>query len=327
MRELQCSVQIGDSVSPVLPGKMHVSLLLQVGGPIANESKATPETDGMPAGRDSSRATAPRTPLDSRENLRKGACVLDWLIVGGGIHGALLARVLVEEAGVAARPPARARSARRAPGPVSPVRGGDRPRLPALLGGAPPRRRPDVPAPLRRAPRAAWRAPRHLPAAVDRPVRRSLRRGDGAPRPAHRVGTRRSARDRRAPRVVACGSRPPPATLTARRVVLAVGSADQPLWPAWAEALRAAGAPIRHVFEPGFRIADALAYAQPVVLGGGLSAFQLALWLAVRRPGLGHPARPPRCADSRVRRRLAVDGAAGLARVRAARRGRRRAGG
>jgi hypothetical protein len=39
------------------------------------------------------------------------------------------------------------------------------------------------------------------------------------------------------------------------------------------------------VFEPGFRIADALAYARPVVLGGGLSAFQLALWLAVRRPG------------------------------------------
>ena len=26
--------------------------------------------------------------------------MLDWLIVGGGIHGALLARVLIEEAGV-----------------------------------------------------------------------------------------------------------------------------------------------------------------------------------------------------------------------------------
>jgi cation diffusion facilitator CzcD-associated flavoprotein CzcO len=74
--------------------------------------------------------------------------------------------------------------------------------------------------------------------------------------------------------------------LTAGRVVLALGSADRPLVPSWAQELRAAGASVRHVFEPGFRIDDALAYARPIVLGGGLSAFQLALWLAGRRPGV-----------------------------------------
>ena len=149
---------------------------------------------------------------------------------------------------------------------------------------APPRRRPDVPAPLRRAARAAWRAPRHLPAAVDRPLRRSLRRGDGAPRPAHRVATRRSARDRarrgwrpagrdhrrrphRSPRGARGGIRRP-------AVVASVGRRASQRWR-----------PDPPVFEPGFRIADALAYARPVVLGGGLSAFQLALWLAGRRPG------------------------------------------
>jgi thioredoxin reductase len=84
--------------------------------------------------------------------------------------------------------------------------------------------------------------------------------------------------------------------LTARRVVLALGAADQPLWPPWAEALRAAGSPVRHVFEPGFRLEDALAWRETIVLGGGLSAVQLALWLARRRPGAvtllaRHPAR------------------------------------
>jgi cation diffusion facilitator CzcD-associated flavoprotein CzcO len=39
------------------------------------------------------------------------------------------------------------------------------------------------------------------------------------------------------------------------------------------------------VFEPGFRIEDALAFSRPVVVGGGLSAFQLALSLSRRRPG------------------------------------------
>ena len=38
--------------------------------------------------------------LDTSCNLRNGAGVLDWLIVGGGIHGAFIARVLLEEARV-----------------------------------------------------------------------------------------------------------------------------------------------------------------------------------------------------------------------------------
>ena len=167
-----------------------------VGRAASNESRNDPETMGCRPGADSSRAIDVRTQLDSRQNLRNGARVLDWLIVGGGIHGALLARVLVEEAGVALDRLRVLDPHAGALGPVSPVRRGDRARLSAIVGGASPRWRPDVPAPLRRAPGAAWRAPRHLPAALDRPVRRSLRRGDGASRPARRVGARRSPRDR-----------------------------------------------------------------------------------------------------------------------------------
>ena len=69
----------------------------------------------------------------------------------------------------------------------------------------------------------------------------------------------------------------------ARRVVLALGSADQPLWPAWARTRAGLGAPVRHVFERGFRIEEALAWWRPIVLGGGLAAFRVALWRPAAR--------------------------------------------
>ena len=73
--------------------------------------------------------------------------------------------------------------------------------------------------------------------------------------------------------------------VAARRVVLATGGCEACVWPDWARKLRAAGLPVRHVFEPGFRRENVPAWRQLVVVGGGISAHQLALALARRQPG------------------------------------------
>ncbi len=62
--------------------------------------------------------------------------------------------------------------------------------------------------------------------------------------------------------------------LDARRVLLAVGVNDEPHMPAWAQDHASA----RHVFMPGFRRDDVRGTV--VVVGGGLTAVQLALALA-----------------------------------------------
>ncbi len=67
--------------------------------------------------------------------------------------------------------------------------------------------------------------------------------------------------------------------LEARRVVLALGASEQPHWPRWALRLLTAGAPVHHVFEVGFDRAR-LAEGAVIVAGGGISAVQLALALA-----------------------------------------------
>ncbi|MEB3198205.1 MAG: FAD/NAD(P)-binding protein [Candidatus Sericytochromatia bacterium] len=74
-------------------------------------------------------------------------------------------------------------------------------------------------------------------------------------------------------------------TLRARRVALAIGGCEHPVWPVWAMALRAQGAPIQHVFSPDFRRERLPAWQHAVVLGGGISAYQLAMALARRQPG------------------------------------------
>ena len=219
--------------------------------------------------------------------------MLDWLIVGGGIHGALLARVLVEEAGV---PLDRLRVLDPHPEPLA------RFRQCAAATGLDYLRSSVVhhldgdPMSLRRfAERQGRRGELH--GIYQRPsiglFDDSLRRGDGAARPARGVGTRRSARDRRAPDGGGLRVETTAGDLAARRVVLAVGSADQPLWPSWATTLRDARAPLRHVFEPGFRIDEALALARPVVARRwalGVPARPVARRAA---PGRGHAARSP----------------------------------
>jgi cation diffusion facilitator CzcD-associated flavoprotein CzcO len=67
-------------------------------------------------------------------------------------------------------------------------------------------------------------------------------------------------------------------TLRAARVLLAMGSSDQPAWPAWAA--RGEDPRVRHIFAPGFRLDEGMRRQQDIVVGGGISAVQVALRLA-----------------------------------------------
>jgi hypothetical protein len=55
--------------------------------------------------------------------------------------------------------------------------------------------------------------------------------------------------------------------------------------PDWAAVLQVCGAPVDHIFAPGFRRADLPDWQHAVVVGGGISAGQTALALAKRQPG------------------------------------------
>jgi hypothetical protein len=68
--------------------------------------------------------------------------------------------------------------------------------------------------------------------------------------------------------------------LRTRRVLLAVGVSDQPHWPLWAACFREQGAPIEHVFQPGWSRGGAGPVEHLVVVGGGISAAQTAMSIA-----------------------------------------------
>lgn len=72
--------------------------------------------------------------------------------------------------------------------------------------------------------------------------------------------------------------------IQARRVVLALGRTALRI-PEWAALLQAYGAPVDHIFAPGFRRADLPDWQHAVVVGGGISAGQMALALARQQPG------------------------------------------
>lgn len=82
--------------------------------------------------------------------------------------------------------------------------------------------------------------------------------------------------------------------LEARRVVLAVGLGDQRAAVPWAEEVRAAGVHVSHIFEPGWSAA-ALPEGPVLVVGGGITAAQTALALVRRgravRLWMRHPLR------------------------------------
>ncbi len=84
-------------------------------------------------------------------------------------------------------------------------------------------------------------------------------------------------------------------SLEARQVLLAIGRTWLN-WPAWAAAVQASGGSIRHIFQQDFLAAGLPALARFVVVGGGITAAQVALQLARRAPGsvtllMRHPVR------------------------------------
>lgn len=75
------------------------------------------------------------------------------------------------------------------------------------------------------------------------------------------------------------------APIRARRVILCLGLGDRLRRPRWAKRLRTEGGPAAHVFEPDFRREETPADGETIVVGGGITAVQLALALAEDRPG------------------------------------------
>ncbi|MEM8600786.1 MAG: FAD/NAD(P)-binding protein [Bacteroidota bacterium] len=85
--------------------------------------------------------------------------------------------------------------------------------------------------------------------------------------------------------------------LDARRVVLAVGSSERLCWPSWAQALRERGAQVDHLFDLDF-CRDAVPELERVtVVGGGISAIQSAVALAQRGPTVLVARHAPRVAQ------------------------------
>jgi cation diffusion facilitator CzcD-associated flavoprotein CzcO len=210
--------------------------------------------------------------------------MLHWAIVGGGVHGTLLSRVLLEEAGVA----------------------------PDRLAVLDPHREPlagfwrcaaatgmefmrsSVVHHLDREPMSLQRfaqrhgdVQRHLKGPYLRPSIEIF-----AEHCRHVIERQGLDRVRRQGEVEAVVRIPGglrletgAGALDARRVVLAVGSTGRLDWPSWASELRRAGAPISHLFEADFTREGLGDWRRLVVVGGGLSALQAAMSLARGKPG------------------------------------------
>lgn len=68
--------------------------------------------------------------------------------------------------------------------------------------------------------------------------------------------------------------------LTAKNLILAIGLSEQPFWPEWASQLWAEKAPVAHIFTPGFDRTLLPPYPHVTIVGGGITAVQTALALA-----------------------------------------------
>lgn len=73
--------------------------------------------------------------------------------------------------------------------------------------------------------------------------------------------------------------------LRTRKLILAFGLGDQLAIPSWAAGLREQGVAIEHAFDEGFVRAELDGWRHALVVGGGISAVQLALALAEREAG------------------------------------------
>jgi len=69
------------------------------------------------------------------------------------------------------------------------------------------------------------------------------------------------------------------------KILFALSASEMPLWPDWGRALKDAGAPIDHVFDPLFNRELVPAFRSAVVVGGGITGAQVAMALAKRNPG------------------------------------------
>jgi cation diffusion facilitator CzcD-associated flavoprotein CzcO len=83
-------------------------------------------------------------------------------------------------------------------------------------------------------------------------------------------------------------------SLDAQNVILAFGNTERPYWPQWAKDARDAGANIHHLFDPIY--SRAAPQGKTVVVGGGITAAQVATTLSLQSPSavtllMRHPAR------------------------------------
>ncbi len=74
-------------------------------------------------------------------------------------------------------------------------------------------------------------------------------------------------------------------SIESKNVLLAIGRTEQPRFPAWAVQPKAPGTAIHHMFEPDFDRDKLTNWAEAVVIGGGISAAQIAMTLAAQQPG------------------------------------------
>ena len=65
-----------------------------------------------------------------------------------------------------------------------------------------------------------------------------------------------------------------------KKVLLALGASNQPRWPSWATRIRDHHGRIQHIFDPGFVLRQEEWPSSVAVVGGGISAAQAALRLA-----------------------------------------------
>jgi cation diffusion facilitator CzcD-associated flavoprotein CzcO len=81
-----------------------------------------------------------------------------------------------------------------------------------------------------------------------------------------------------------------------RRAIIAIGNTESPRWPGWARMARSMGLSVHHLFDWTFSPADLNGEPRIIVIGGGITAVQVALTLAVESPGnvtlvMRHPPR------------------------------------
>jgi cation diffusion facilitator CzcD-associated flavoprotein CzcO len=74
-------------------------------------------------------------------------------------------------------------------------------------------------------------------------------------------------------------------TLRTRRVLLCIGATEQPFWPPWSQTVRGDGVPLHHIFDPHFDRRTRSQWQHALVIGGGITAAQTALALALTNPG------------------------------------------